>query len=105
MERVLTEEEQNALVVKAEEHTVLAQMHAFENSKDYEQLAKDLEELRDSQERHEDYFQPKHYVDGDDVLGQGRPGYIFNTTLSHPEEGLRLLKEKALKEEQKKEKQ
>jgi gamma-carbonic anhydrase len=96
--RTLTELETNAMAATAKEQMLLAQMHAFENSKDYVQLAKDEEEMRDLEERSEDYWQPKNYKDMDDVLGQGRPGLIFNSTLSHPEEGLKLMKERALKE-------
>ena len=99
MVRVLTEVEIKAMQETREEQEVLAQMHAFENSKDYEQLTKDLEELRDKQQRAPDYWQPKEYVDKEDYLGQGKPGYIFNTTLTHPEEGLKFLKERALKAE------
>lgn len=98
--RALTEEELVTMQATAEEQHVLAQMHAFENAKDYEQLAKDEEELLDSKQRDPDYWQPKEYVDKNDYMGQGAPGYIFNTTLSHPEEGLRLLKERALKAEE-----
>ena len=101
MVRVLTEDEQKAILATAEEQVVLAQMHAFENSKDYHQLAKDEEELRDKRERNPEYWDPKTYVDKDDYLGQGQPGYIFNSTLTHPEEGLKILKEHVRKEEEK----
>lgn len=101
--RTLTQDEMNAMVEAAKEHVVLAQMHAFENSKDYVQLAKDEEEMRDLRERSDDYWQPKNYKDMDDVLGQGSPGVIFNSTLTHPEEGLKLMKERALKEAKEKE--
>ena len=100
MVRVLAEEDFKAMEEMKQEQQVLAQMHAFENAKDYEQLAKDEEELKDSQQRAPDYWQPKHYVDTEDYLGQGKPGYIFNTTLTHPEEGLKFLQERALKAEE-----
>jgi serine acetyltransferase len=89
--RALTEEEKASILETAAEQLELAQMHAFENSKDYEQLAKDEEELRDAEERDPDYIQPKTWRDRDDVLGQGQPGLIFNSTLTNPEEGLKIL--------------
>lgn len=92
--RALTDEEKAAIAEMATDQAELAAMHAFENSKDYQQLAADEEELRDSQERHEEYIQPKDWKDNDDVLGQGQPGFIFNSTLTHPEEGLKLLQKK-----------
>jgi hypothetical protein len=105
MVRQLTEAEQQAVVTTATEQTVLAQMHAFENSKDYHQLMQDLEKLRDKQLRSEDYLQPRHERLPEDVLGQGAPGYIFKSTLSHPEEGLELIKKMEAEEEKKKQKE
>mmetsp|Transcript_10355 Transcript_10355/g.15904 ORF Transcript_10355/g.15904 Transcript_10355/m.15904 type:complete len:292 (+) Transcript_10355:176-1051(+) len=100
--RELTEDEKAYIVATASEQTKLAQMHAFENDKDYEQLAADEEEYKDKLERDPDYFQPKDWVDRDDVEGMGQPGFIFNSTLSHPEEGLELLKKRLKKEEESK---
>lgn len=100
--RELTEDEKAYIVATASEQTKLAQMHAFENDKDYEQLAADEEEYKDKLERDPDYFQPKDWVDRDDVQGMGQPGFIFNSTLSHPEEGLDLLKKRLKKEQENK---
>jgi carbonic anhydrase/acetyltransferase-like protein (isoleucine patch superfamily) len=96
--RVLTEDEKASIAATATDQAELAMMHAFENSKDYQQLSADEEELRDAEERADDYIQPKLWKDVDDVQGQGQPGFIFNSTLTHPEEGLKLMQQQQNKE-------
>lgn len=66
----------------------LALLHAGECEKDYVTIAKDEEEYEDKLLRSPDYFQPTE-DDPNDVLGQGAPGRIFDTTLSGPEEGIK----------------
>lgn len=95
--RALTDEEKLEIRETAVEHAELAAMHAFENAKDYVQLAADEDAIRDAEERDPDYAQPKDYKDVDDVLGQGKPGFIFNSTLTHPEEGLKYMQEQIKK--------
>lgn len=68
--------------------SALALLHAGETEKDYVTIAKDEEEYEDKLYRSEDYWQPTE-EDPADVLGQGAPGRIFDTTLSEPEEGLK----------------
>uniref|UniRef100_A0A7S4QM24 Gamma carbonic anhydrase n=3 Tax=Ditylum brightwellii TaxID=49249 RepID=A0A7S4QM24_9STRA len=88
MVRSLSDEELATIVNSANETTQLASLHAGECAKDLAQLVADEEKYLDDLERDPEYFQPTG-VDEDDVLGQGQPGRIFNTTLSHPEEGLK----------------
>jgi len=100
--RDLTEDEKAYIGLTASEQSKLAQMHAFENSKGYEQIAAENDDYEDEQLRDVDFFQPKEWKDRDDILGQGHPGYIFNSTLTHPEEGLKLLKKRLKAEEARK---
>lgn len=69
----------------------LALLHAGETEKDYQTVAKDEEEYEDKRLRADDYWQPTE-EDESDVLGQGAPGRIFDTTLSEPEEGIKRRK-------------
>ena len=98
--RKLTKDEIEAIAEGAIQTAGLATLHAEENAKDYHALATDEEDYEDRMERHEDYFD-RDREDGEDVLGQGAPGRIFNTPLTNPEEGLRVKTEEA---EEKKEK-
>ena len=87
--RALTPDEIAAIAETATDKAELASLHAFECSKDYKQLAEDEEEYYDREIRDEDYWCREDFQNGD-VLGQGPPGRIFNSTLTHPEEGLKL---------------
>ena len=86
--RKVTKEDVELIQSQSTDMSSLALLHAGENEKDYKTIAQDLEEYEDKLYRAEDYFQPKE-DDADDVLGQGAPGRIFDTTLSEPEEGLK----------------
>lgn len=86
MVRVLTEEEIAGITARASETVLLASQHAIENAKDYKQILEE-EELADI----EMYMDESHYSkqpppDVTDVQGQGAPGRIFRSTLSHPDE-------------------
>jgi len=97
--RDLTDDEKAYIGATASQQSKLAQMHAFENAKDFEQIAAEFDAFEDDELRDQDHFQPKTWKDLDDVEGQGHPGYIFNSTLTHPEEGLKRLKERLKAEE------
>lgn len=83
--RVLTEEEKAAIVEQAIATSELANLHAIENAKDYKQILEE-EELADIEEYLDESAPRKPYHDAGDVQGQGYPGRIFRSTLSHPEE-------------------
>ena len=86
--RQLTPEEVESFTARAIETASLAAEHALENSKDYKQILEE-EELADI-EQYLDESAPRHdKKDLSDVLGQGHPGHIFRSTLSHPEEGFK----------------
>lgn len=69
----------------------LARIHAYETSKDLAQLVKDDEAYEDATTRDPEYWQPDpNAKEEGDVLGQGSPGLIFDSTLTNPEEGLKL---------------
>eukprot|EP00566_Odontella_aurita_P015749 CAMPEP_0113549566 /NCGR_PEP_ID=MMETSP0015_2-20120614/13503_1 /TAXON_ID=2838 /ORGANISM="Odontella" /LENGTH=288 /DNA_ID=CAMNT_0000450287 /DNA_START=24 /DNA_END=890 /DNA_ORIENTATION=- /assembly_acc=CAM_ASM_000160 len=96
--RKLTVEEIASILESANSTTELAAAHATECAKDYKQLAADEEAWEDKEERDPDYWQPTEgQEDFGDVLGQGAPGRIFDSTLSNPEEGIKYMhkKEKA----------
>jgi len=93
LERKLTADELALIVSKAQDTLEIATLHAGECAKDYHQIAADDEEIEDKLVRDPDYFQ-KTDVDKNDVLGQGSPGRIFDSTLSHPEEGVKLKGDK-----------
>lgn len=100
--RELTEEEVGSIVADAGDTSLLAAEHALECGKDYKQLAVDDELYDDEQERDLDYYQrPKgDEEDYENILGQGSPGRIFDSTLTHPERAIELAnKEAAAKEE------
>lgn len=83
--RTLTAAEQQGMSERAVQVASLAAEHAFETSKDYKQILEE-EELADI-ERYMDKSAPqKPERDMSDVQGQGHPGRIFRSTLSHPED-------------------
>lgn len=85
--RALTDAEMSDILALATETSNLAAIHAFEHSKDFEQLAEEEEDVY-VQEHFKDPAHPSPAKrDLDDVLGQGAPGRIFRSTLSHPFEG------------------
>jgi carbonic anhydrase/acetyltransferase-like protein (isoleucine patch superfamily) len=87
--RALTADEIATIAETAMEKVEMASRHNVECSKDYKQLAEDMEQYEDDLVRDEDYWQ-QEAPDHGDVLGQGSPGRIFNSTLTHPEEGLKM---------------
>eukprot|EP00567_Pseudictyota_dubia_P007652 CAMPEP_0197448454 /NCGR_PEP_ID=MMETSP1175-20131217/17517_1 /TAXON_ID=1003142 /ORGANISM="Triceratium dubium, Strain CCMP147" /LENGTH=291 /DNA_ID=CAMNT_0042980207 /DNA_START=15 /DNA_END=890 /DNA_ORIENTATION=- len=98
----LTEEEVASILESADSTAGLASAHAVECAKDYKQLAADEEAYEDKELRDPDYWQPDP-KEGDfgDVLGQGAPGRIFDSTLSNPEEGIKYMRKKEQEEEAK----
>jgi len=89
--RVLTEEEIAQSKASAFEIIELASQHEAEHAKDYKTVVEEEEE-EDIMEHMSDDATPKpnSYMgkpyDPEDVLGQGAPGRIFRSTLTHPEE-------------------
>lgn len=96
--RDLTADEIASIAETAHDTLELAFLHAVENDKDYKTLISEEEDRLDRELRKDAWFDP-NIPDPDEVLGQGLPGRIFNSTLTHPEEGLKL---KAQREEAKK---
>jgi len=94
MVRKVTKEDIESIADSAEDMAGLAALHAAECAKDYQQLAKDEEDYEDDTERGEEYWKRDSFVADDDVLGQGAPGRIFDSTLSNPEEGLKVVNKK-----------
>lgn len=101
--KVSAEEMANAARV-IQDTLALARMHAYENSKDMEQLLKDEEYYEDATTRDPEYYpyvpEGKKVEEEGDVLGMGSPGLIFDSVLTNPEEGLKV-REKKRREEQK----
>lgn len=87
-ERALTSEEIAEIAESAHDTLELAYLHSVENSKDYKQLVEEEEDRLDRKLRKNAWFDP-NIPDPNDVLGQGIPGRIFNSTLTNPEEGLK----------------
>lgn len=85
--RALTEEEMAYIPAVALETADLASVHVLEHAKDYKQVLEEEEDVY-KQEHMKDpnAFKPE-LKDTTDVLGQGQPGRIFRSTLSHPYEG------------------
>ena len=82
--RPLTAEEIAQAKATAFDTIQLASMHEAELSKDYKQVVEEEEE-EDVMVHMEDPAVPKpEPVESTDVLGQGAPGQIFRSTLSHP---------------------
>jgi carbonic anhydrase/acetyltransferase-like protein (isoleucine patch superfamily) len=94
--RALTSEEVAAIAESAHDTLELAYLHAVENSKDYKQLIEEEEDRLDRKLRKDAWFDP-NIPDPEDVLGQGAPGRIFNSTLTNPEEGLKMKAERKSK--------
>lgn len=92
-ERALTSEEIAEISESAHDTLELAYLHSVENSKDYKQLIEEDEDRLDRKLRKRAWFDP-NIPDPDDVLGQGVPGRIFNSTLTNPEEGLKMHAER-----------
>lgn len=91
--RTLTETEQAEIVTRANETLELAILHDYENSKSYQQIVEEEEALEI--EECLDESAPRPAVrDPNDVQGQGAPGRVFRSTLTHPEEA---VKEQTLK--------
>jgi carbonic anhydrase/acetyltransferase-like protein (isoleucine patch superfamily) len=95
--RALTSEEIALIAESAHDTLELAYLHSVENSKDYKQLIAEDEDRLDREIRGTDAWFDPNIPDPDDVLGQGSPGRIFNSTLTHPEEGLKMRVERAKK--------
>lgn len=70
---------------KASNTVLLAVEHAKENAKNYEQILEE-EELADIEQYLDESAPRQPKYDPSDVQGQGQPGRIFRSTLSHPEE-------------------
>merc|ERR1712151_1245591 len=73
-----------SITTSAKDTAELALEHAWECSKDYKQIIDDEENHQDATERDEETYSKDSGVDAD-VLDQGAPGMIFDTTLSRPE--------------------
>jgi len=92
--RELTSEEVASILETSEDTAELASLHAIECAKDDVQVQADVDKYEDLQDRDPDYWQPPKdgQVDDLDVLGQGVPGRIFDSTLTHPEKALEQAK-------------
>jgi carbonic anhydrase/acetyltransferase-like protein (isoleucine patch superfamily) len=95
--RALSSEEIASIAESAHDVLEMAYLHAVENSKDYKQLLEEGEDRLDREIRAKGAWFDPNIPDPDDVLGQGSPGRIFNSTLTHPEEGLKFREEQAKK--------
>jgi len=91
--RSLSADELASISESAHDTLELAYLHSVENSKDYKQLIAEEEDRLDRKLRKKAWFDP-NIPDPDDVLGQGVPGRIFNSTLTNPEEGLKMRAER-----------
>lgn len=91
--RDLSPEEVESIVETAEDVADLAELHAVECNKDYKMLARDEEIYQDDLARSEEYYpRPEPgSEDREEVLGQGTPGRIFDSTLTNPERAYELL--------------
>lgn len=87
--RALTPEEIASIPQQARDTLQLAAMHSIETSKDYKTV-KEEEEWIDflGDDKAEEYTPPAG-PDVDNINGMGHPGRIFNSTLTHPEEGIK----------------
>jgi len=82
--RALTKDEIASITSSAKDTAELALEHAWECSKDYKQIIDDEENHQDAFERDDEIYSKDAGVDAD-VLDQGAPGMIFDTTLSRPD--------------------
>lgn len=86
--RALTEEEISSITETALETVLLASKHAIETTKPFEQVLEEEELAEIKEVMSEDYgFPGEQPYDNQSVQGQGQPGRIFRSTLSHPFEG------------------
>lgn len=85
--RALTDEEKASIWEASEDTAELAALHAIECAKTEADVQADIDKYEDMQDRDPDYWQPLKDGETDDldVLGQGVPGRIFDSTLTHPE--------------------
>lgn len=88
--RALTSTEIASIAESAHDVLELAYLHSVENSKDYQQLKLEEEDRLDKEMRGDEAWHDPTKPDPNDVLGQGVPGRIFNSTLTNPEEGLKM---------------
>jgi gamma-carbonic anhydrase len=96
MVRALTEAEIASIAERASDTVLLASKHAVENAKDYKQILEE-EELADIEMYMDESAPRKEARDPSDVLGQGHPGRIFRSILSHPEEAHKQHQQQAPK--------
>lgn len=83
--RSLSSEEIEYIQTLAYDTVVLANEHVIETNKSYEQISE--EEELDEINTYLDESAPRQpKEDISDVLGQGHPGRIFRSTLTHPED-------------------
>lgn len=87
--RALTPEEIENIVATATDNVVLASQHSIENNKSYEQILEE-EELTEVENFLDESAPRQPETDISDVLGQGHPGRIFRSTLTHPEEAYKI---------------
>lgn len=83
--RKLTEREIADILTTSDDTSRLAALHALECAKNADRIMDDEAVYEDERTRDDDYFQPLGQEDEADVLGQGAPGRIFDSTLTHPE--------------------
>lgn len=88
--RALTPEEIAEIPQRARDTLQLAAMHLIETSKDYKTVKEEEEWIAflEGTEEDDPHRQPPP-PDLDNIQGRGTPGRIFNSTLTHPEEGLK----------------
>lgn len=92
--RALTESEVASIKESSQLTLDLALEHSWECAKDVEQLVEDEEMYEDNELRNVE-TNPKYEPKTGDVLGQGVPGMIFDTSLSHPEKAIELMNKKS----------
>eukprot|EP00594_Rhizosolenia_setigera_P019379 CAMPEP_0178957848 /NCGR_PEP_ID=MMETSP0789-20121207/11187_1 /TAXON_ID=3005 /ORGANISM="Rhizosolenia setigera, Strain CCMP 1694" /LENGTH=277 /DNA_ID=CAMNT_0020640233 /DNA_START=94 /DNA_END=927 /DNA_ORIENTATION=+ len=90
--RKLTEAEIKSITECSADILDEAIAHEEECAKDAYQVAEDLHQYEDNMFRDESYWQPGQDYEDDDVEGQGVPGRIFDSTLTHPERAGELKK-------------
>ena len=105
--RDLTEDEIASILEMASDTTEMAKMHAVENNKDYFAVAEDEAAIYDAEIRSDEFKIPEGPKEGDRVVydhikAQGSPGMIFNSSLTHPEEGLKIWQKQEEEEAAKK---
>ena len=83
--RALSDDEKAEIVAQALQISVLANEHAIENAKGYEQIMEEAE-LADIEEYLDESAPRPSLRNTTDVEGAGMPGRIFRSALSHPED-------------------